>query len=161
MATVTWTSGGNGNFRTASRWSGNAVPGSGDTAVVDLSSGTTAILLNDAESVAGLTLNDPNATLNLTGTLALNAGTLTAQAGTLTISGTLEGGTLAQIGATVRFTDLDPSTSQVVTPELLNLTVLGTLDISATPTTLEVQGLQTQGIRIGAGSELLLLDSEV
>ncbi len=162
MATTTWT-GGNGNFSTGSLWTGGIVPGAADVAVLDQTSGTAAVLLTGAQSLAGLTLDDAAATLSLAGNLFLNSGVLDLQAGTLIVAGTLEGGTLLSGGGTLRFTNLDPSTSQVVTPELLNIAVSGTLDLSAAPTMLDVAGLQTatlQRIRIGAGSQLVLLDSE-
>jgi hypothetical protein len=162
MATINW-KGGAGDFNTGSLWSSGTIPGSGDTAVVDASSGAAAIVLDGNDTVAGLTLNDPSATLTVTGILALNSGVLNAEAGTLIVSGTLEGGTLAQNGATIRFTDLNPQNNQVVSPQLLGVAVTGTLDISATPTTLEVTGLAQPGllgIKIGAGSELLILDPE-
>jgi hypothetical protein len=141
MTTTTWL-GATGSFTTAASWSGGTTPGSGDIAVVDSSSGAATILIAGTQSVAGLKLDDVAANLSLTGELNLNGGTLDAQAGTLTLSGTLDSGSLVLSGATLRFADTDPVSGGVVMPTLFNVTVIGTLDLSGSNTTLDVQLFQ-------------------
>ncbi len=161
MATTTW-AGTSGNWGTSSLWLGNIVPTGTDTAVIGSSVGTDTVVLNDSRAVGGVVLAGTNAIVELTGLLTLG-GQLDARAGTLVVSGTLQGGTLAQNGASIRFTSVDPVTGQVVAPELVDVAVTGTLDLSGSPTTLNVIGLAQSGvnaIRIGAGSELLVLDRE-
>jgi hypothetical protein len=161
LATTTW-KGGAGNFAVGSQWTQGAVPGPGDVAVFDASSGSANSLLTTAVSVAGLTLDDPAATLTLAGDLFLNLGTFNALAGTLVLSGTLEGGTLALGGASLVISNVSPVDGSVVTPVLRNLTVSGSLDLGD-HTTLAVEGLRTgslQNLRIGAGSTLVLLGAE-
>ena len=161
MATITW-AGTSGIWSTPTQWVGTIVPTATDTAVIGSSSGTDTIVLNDTENVGGVVLNGTNAVVEVTGLLNLG-GAFNAEAGTLVVSGTLQGGTLAQNGATVRFTDVDPVTNQVVTPELIDVAMTGTLDLSGSSTMLDVMGLALSGvsaITIGAGSEILVLDEE-
>ena len=161
MATKTW-AGTSGNWSTPTLWQGAIAPAAADIATIGSSSGTDTIILNDTETVGGIVLNGTNAVVDLTGLLNLG-GQFNAQSGTLVVSGTLQGGTLAQNGATIQFTDLDPVTEQVVAPELVNVDVTGTLDLSGSSTVLDVIGLAQSGvaaIKIGAGSELMVLDEE-
>ena len=161
MATKTW-AGTSGNWSTPTLWQGAIAPAAADIATIGSSSGTDTIVLNDPETVGGVVLNGTNAVVQLTGLLNLG-GQFNAQSGTLVVSGTLQGGTLAQNGATIQFTDLDPVTDQVVAPELVNVDVTGTLDLSGSSTVLDVIGLAQSGvaaIKIGAGSELMVLDEE-
>ena len=163
MATITW-AGKSGNWNIGSLWTGSVVPGAADLAIINASTATDTILLNDARTVSGVTLNAGNAIFQLTGSLDLNGQVFDAKAGTLIVAGTISSGTLAQDGATITWAAIDPVTSAVVTPELDFVAVTGTLDLSGTGTTLQATGLARPGllgIKIGAGSELLVLDPEI
>jgi fibronectin-binding autotransporter adhesin len=152
MATITW-KGGAGHFETASLWSTGTVPGAGDVALVDASSGTSAITLDSTVSVAGLTLSDASATLTLSGGLSLGTGSLDVTAGTLDVSGTLTGGTLLDGGGVIAATG--------ATAEFDQVAVIGTLVLSAG--TLEAAGLarsSLQAITLGTAAEILFLDGE-
>ncbi len=154
MATITW-KGGTGDFNTGSLWSSGTVPGSGDIAVVDASSGASSITLDGADSVAGLTLDDPAGSLTLSGALSLNGGVLNLQAGSLTVSGTLSDGTLIPDGGVL--TVSGPSAA------LLGVTVEGTLDLSNSGAAVDVTGLAQPGLTqldLGANTQLLFLDPE-
>lgn len=162
MAIVNW-AGKSGTWSSSTSWLGGVVPGSGDVAAITATTGPYTALLNDTRAAGDVTLNSAAATLQLTGDLSMYGKNLVAQAGTLVISGTLEGATLLETGAAILFSNLDPATNQIVTPTLTYVTVAGVLDLSVSPaTTLDVQGLQQTnggGIRIGAGSQLVFLDS--
>ncbi len=161
MATITW-AGTSGIWSTPTQWVGTIVPTATDTAVIGSSTGTDTIVLNNTENVGGVVLNGTNAVVEVTGMLNLG-GAFNAEAGTLVVSGTLQGGTLQQNGAAISFTNVDPVTSQVVTPELIDVAMTGTLDLSGASTMLDVMGLALSGvsaITIGAGSEILVLDEE-
>jgi len=154
MADITW-KGGTGDFNTGSFWSSGAVPAASDTAVVDASSGTASITLDDNDSVAGLTLNDPAGSLTLSGALSLNGGVLNLQAGSLTVSGTLSDGTLIPDGGVL--TVSGPSAA------LLGVTVEGTLDLSKSGAAIDVTGIARPGLQqldLGANTQLTFLDPE-
>ena len=132
------------------------MPGSGDIAVVDASSGVASITLDGADSVAGLTLNDPAATLTLSGALSLNGGVLNLQAGSLTVSGTLSDGTLTPDGGVLTVSGLSAA--------LLGVTVEGTLDLSNSGADIDVTGLAQSGLtqlNLGANTQIYFLDPEI
>ena len=64
-ATITWT-GGNGSWSDSTRWSPQAVPGVGDTAVIG-GADVVVIRVDGTPSVSTLVLENPNATLRLAG----------------------------------------------------------------------------------------------
>src|SRR5438128_1301836 len=89
--TVTWTNPGSGNWDVGSNWSTGAVPGAGDTAVINTSAAATiTILTGDNLTVQAVTTAGAD-------TLSIAGGTLTVTAGSSTLSGplTMAGGGLA------------------------------------------------------------------
>jgi len=155
MASITW-KGGTDDFNAASRWSNGTVPRVADIAVVDTGSGASSITLDGAESVAGLTLNDPAGSLTLSGALSLNGGVLNLQAGSLTVSGTVSDGTLTPDGGVL--TVSGPSAA------LLGVTVEGTLDLGNSGAAVDVRGLAQSGLTqldLGANTQIYFLDPEI
>ena len=104
MANDTW-SGVSGDWKIATLWNGGTIPGPADTAIFNTTSFYTATIgttgTTESQTVAGVTLADANATLQLTaGSTLTTTGTLTLSAGELAIGGVLNGGTInAGLGA--------------------------------------------------------------
>jgi hypothetical protein len=94
--TLTWTNTAGGDWSTGSNWSGGVAPTAADDAVIVLP-GTYTITQSGNSSVADVVLDDPAATLMVSG--LLNAGTLTLDAGTLMLYGTLAGATVLATAA--------------------------------------------------------------
>ena len=93
-----WISPTSGNWNVASNWSTGAVPGSGDTALIDTPGVT--VTVNDAEAAGRLTVNATNAASPPT--LLISAGSLRLGDGS-SLGGTTDiaGGTLFVAGGTV------------------------------------------------------------
>jgi hypothetical protein len=113
-STVNWI-GGSGDFNTAGNWSGGAVPGASDDAVINVA-GITVTFSSGSDTVKSLTCND--AFVLSGGTL--NAGTLQEQSGS---SFTLQAGTFAS-------TTVVNSTLTVVAVNYSTVVVAGSLTLS-------------------------------
>ncbi|MCB8879442.1 hypothetical protein ACELLULO517_04300, partial [Acidisoma cellulosilytica] len=101
MATIDW-NGGSGDWNDPSDWTPEQVPTTGDTATI---TGTIAsdVLINGNEtvSVAGVTIDNPLASLEVDG--YLSADTIALQAGTITDDGTIANATIALDGGSLDF----------------------------------------------------------
>lgn len=106
MSTLHWTSATSGNFETGADWTGGVAPGAADTAIIDAAppaGGGYTVTLHDTATVAGLVLDQAQATL------AISQGSLTAPAidllagGILLRTGTLSG-TVTATGGGLGFT---------------------------------------------------------
>ena len=94
MATHKWT-GASGDWSTAADWSPATVPSPADTALFATASTIfVSIGTHEAQTVVGLTLNAPNATLEIDGTLTAPGGVI-VNAGVLSVKGNLNTGTIA------------------------------------------------------------------
>ncbi len=95
-ATSTWASGISADWSVAADWSPTGVPNTSATAVLidaapsGAATYTVGLAKDETFAAQGVTLNNPNATLNIAGRLNLNTGTLGVQQGTITLnSGTI------------------------------------------------------------------------
>ena len=115
MTTFTWTTtSGSGNWSNTANWSPVGSPGTLDTALIN-QIGTYGITVDTAGTVAGITLNDSNATLsfasfneNITSFVSLQAGTISISGGGLankssSSSLNISGGLLTESGGTASF----------------------------------------------------------
>ncbi len=118
MASYTWFGPAGGNWSDAANWMPNGVPGSTDTALVNLA-GSYGITL-DVSSIGSLTLDAPGVTITPSTALTL-AGVLDVQAGTFTVSNTITGGTIRPDGGTIDYAG----------GTLDGVTLAGPLDLSA------------------------------
>ena len=84
--TFTWNNTSGGNWNVAGNWSGGVVPGAGQEAVIDLA-GTYTVSLTDNRSIAAVTVNQSNATLEQTAGDLTASGLFTLSAGTLHLTG--------------------------------------------------------------------------
>ena len=103
MATSTWLSAVSADWTSAGNWTGGIPDAFTDAALIS-AAGTYTVGIAASESIAAdaVTLDAPDATLNLAGTLSLGGASalLALDAGTLALHGTLQGGTVeAQGGA--------------------------------------------------------------
>ncbi|HVK10330.1 MAG TPA: hypothetical protein VM597_16305, partial [Gemmataceae bacterium] len=102
--TYSWTNPDGGNWNVASNWSGGAVPGAGQNALIDLA-GTYTVALSDARSIAAVTVNQSTATLKQTGGDLTATGLFSLQAGTLHLTGGRilgYGGFTSAVGTTIQ-----------------------------------------------------------
>jgi hypothetical protein len=147
MTTSDWI-GGSGDWSDAADWS-NGVPNDGG-AVANLS-GSNAYTVTIAGPLDGgstesftvgtLDITDPNAALNIDGTLTV-ASEIDISAGTLSLAGTIIGGTIKQTGGTIVFSHTSPDW----TGTLDGVTVQGTLDLSANQAAINIEdGLSVTG----------------
>jgi fibronectin-binding autotransporter adhesin len=94
MSAISWIAAGNGNWTTASNWSGGIVPGANDDVTIGLS-GAFTVSITSPVSAHSLTLNNSGATvldtgsLTLTGVLTLTAGTFNLGAGGSIVGGSI------------------------------------------------------------------------
>jgi hypothetical protein len=96
MTAIHWINSTGGDFTDGADWSGGAVPGAGDNAVID-ASGTYTVTLSTSETVGSLILNDAGATvslgnganLTLGSSLTLKAGQFDLHFGSMVSGGTL------------------------------------------------------------------------
>ena len=123
LATVQWINPAGGSWDVASNWSTDAVPGSGDDVVINVSGASpTVTISSNVESVHSITAADPlgisgggltvAANSTISGGLTMTGGSLTASGSgvTLTVTGTttVSGGSLyAGGGATLSLTEPD------------------------------------------------------
>ena len=150
MAAISWKSGVSGAWTTASDWSGGVVPGAADTVSISVAGGF-GITLASAATVQSLTLAGSRATLidydslQVSGTLGLDAGTFDLHGGTLsggtvvsqggtfygngTLSGVTWQGTLTVAPPLLRFSDL--TITNGITLEGAGGTGEGTLNAAA------------------------------
>jgi hypothetical protein len=84
--TFSWNNPAGGNWNVGANWLGGAVPGAGQSAVIDLP-GAYTVSLTDNRSIAAVTLNQSTATLEQTGGDLTATGLFTLQAGTLRLTG--------------------------------------------------------------------------
>ena len=110
MTTFTWLSDiGNGDWGVAGNWTPAGGPPNAATAGAIFTNGTTAytvgIAPTEAFTAASVTLDDPFATLDVNGGLALAGGTIGVAAGTLLLdqTGTISDGTITQAGGAIAF----------------------------------------------------------
>ncbi|MFL5327600.1 MAG: hypothetical protein ACJ8C4_01685 [Gemmataceae bacterium] len=66
LSTITWKDPVSGNWNDSERWLGGVVPGASDIAVIDKTGANYSVTLDVDATVAGLTLNSPNATFSAT-----------------------------------------------------------------------------------------------
>jgi RHS repeat-associated protein len=92
-AMVKWNNANGGNWDVAQNWLGDVVPGSGDTAVINLTGVTVTVQSGDSISVQSIGLGGSS-------TLSFTGGTLEVTSGASTLNGTLSmtGGTLEAAG---------------------------------------------------------------
>jgi hypothetical protein len=149
MANRRW-AGASGDWTNSTDWTGGKAPGAADAAIID-APGTYTVTVTGPDAVGSVRLDDPGATLDITGTGTLsvsgstvvqsgtleidpsglleNGGTLTVKSGgTLNLNGTVQGGTLViDHGG-----DLETSTTIPGVPGTLdNVTVLGGLTLNS------------------------------
>jgi hypothetical protein len=87
--TYSWNNSSGGDWNVGTNWSGGAVPGSGQNALIDLA-GTYTVSVSDNfnRSVGAVTVNNSGTTLERTGTTDLtSSGLFSLQAGTLKLTG--------------------------------------------------------------------------
>jgi hypothetical protein len=96
MATLTWITGTSGLWTTAANWSSDAVPGAGDTAVVNVP-GSYLVSVPGTVSVGNAILDDTAAEISVGGSLSI-AGSMTVTAGALEVSGGLDAASLSNAG---------------------------------------------------------------
>jgi hypothetical protein len=127
--TSTWIDGTNGDWGSASNWSGAVVPNVESNATIG-GNGTETVTVSSNEAVNLLTLNDANATLAVTNgaTLAANGGVTASAVNVIDIAD----GTLAVGGGAATFdnTTLDLGTWHF-DPQLGNISTVGTLSAEA------------------------------
>ncbi len=87
-ATLTWTNTAGGDWASATNWSPNAIPGSGDTAVIN-ASGTYAVRVDGSRTVGTVVMANPNAILLLKGSGSTGQALLTVANGFVN-EGTIE-----------------------------------------------------------------------
>ena len=109
LATITWAASGGGDWDTATNWSPQQVPGSGDEAIINLSSaGTVSLSSNNADEVYNVVTNSKTALNIENGSLAFGAGSSTL-GGPVTVgpaaSMTVAAGASVTIGAAQTLTD--------------------------------------------------------
>src|ERR1700722_2091318 len=83
MSTFTWAAAVSGNWTTTSNWSPAQVPGSADTALIDLTG--SFVVSVDTATVGSITLDDPGGEISASGLLTVNDA-LAITAGTLLVS---------------------------------------------------------------------------
>jgi fibronectin-binding autotransporter adhesin len=139
MATITWQAGVGGDWSISGSWSGDIVPGAGDTAVFTIP-GPYTVTIASPEAAQSVTLDASAINLDITSALAISAG-LTVEAGTLILDsgGTIEGGTLTVAGGSVVAAGgelLDASLTGDIALGAVNaaLTLAGTDNLSGTIT---------------------------
>lgn len=119
MNLITWTNLSGGLWSDGANWSSVPnPPGAEDIAAITLP-GQYTITQNGSVTVAGLLMDDPNATLAVQG--ELKAGTLTLDVGTLDLLGTLDSTIVLDNGGAVQLGD---------GADLSNVTWRGALDIT-------------------------------
>jgi hypothetical protein len=96
MATLSWITGTSGLWTTAANWSSDAVPGAGDTAVVN-APGSYLVSVPGTVSVGNAILDDTGAGISVGGSLSV-AGDVTVTAGALDVSGGLDAASLSNAG---------------------------------------------------------------
>src|SRR5580700_3723844 len=134
MPTANWTVN-TGDWNTPGDWSDNTVPNDSSTDVTIGGSGTYTLSIAAVESfvVGTVSLDDPNATFQVSGTLSPT--TLTLTSGTFILDGEIQNGTIVADGASETFAGtLDAVTYQ------------GTLDLSqSSDNVIIVGGITFQG----------------
>ena len=101
MTEVTWGIPTGGTWDVASNWSGDAVPGASDDALLTnaiTGSATYTVTLNDTEGPNSITLNNANVTLNVTASGNVLANTMTLDAGIFGLAGLVTGSTITVPG---------------------------------------------------------------
>ena len=154
MASYVWSGPDGGNWSDPANWMPNGVPGSADSALVNLA-GSYAIAL-DVASIGSLTLDAAGATINPAISFAL-AGVMDVQAGTLVVSNTITGGTIRADGGTIDYAG----------GTLDGVTLDGPLDLSASDAQLSIKdGITFAGVGpeqivdTGLGANLRFDDAE-
>jgi hypothetical protein len=158
MTSFGWNKNNGGDWSTSTDWTPNGVPGASDTATISLAGTYTVTVSSAPESISSLLLNDANATLAISNTLALG-NTLTVNAGTLSLNngGTISGGTIVPSGGSELF---NGGTLKAVTYQgPLNLNATNVLSVTGGITVENTNGTTPGTINVtGQNSDILFDD---
>ena len=99
MVNKTFTFAAGGSWETSSNWTSAGVPGSNDDAfLTNAVTGTYAVTMSAAEGPNSVTINDPTATLSVSGTGSILSSPIALNSGTFALAGQVLGSTISAAG---------------------------------------------------------------